>query len=185
MTSQTDQFANTAESAVLPPASDEPASAASKAVPATRARLRMRQGLRQNRFVIIGAGALVIAFLLFVAVSVPRKKISQPAASQLGTTPSEIQPYDLHAEAHSLLPITNAAQPKQKLTKNGVVDEEAVERTATGLSTPSKPTRPSPAISQQSLASVPPFPEPWQAPPYSHHSELNHEVQEKSETDGL
>ena len=38
---------------------------------ATRAKQRARQQIRQNRFVIIGAGAVVIALLIFVATSMP------------------------------------------------------------------------------------------------------------------
>ena len=38
---------------------------------ATRAKLRAREQFQQNRFVIIGAGALVIALLIFVATSIP------------------------------------------------------------------------------------------------------------------
>ncbi len=40
---------------------------------ATRTKLRARQQFQQNRFVIIGAGALVVALLIFVATSIPHK----------------------------------------------------------------------------------------------------------------
>ena len=40
---------------------------------ATRAKLRARHHFQQNRFVIIGAGALVVALLIFVATSIPHK----------------------------------------------------------------------------------------------------------------
>ena len=41
---------------------------------ATRARQRARPQFRQNRFAIIGAGAIVIASLIFVAISMPGKR---------------------------------------------------------------------------------------------------------------
>ena len=40
---------------------------------ATRAKQRAKQQIQQNRFVIIGAGAIVIALLIFVATSMPIK----------------------------------------------------------------------------------------------------------------
>ena len=45
---------------------------------ATRAKLRARQQFQQNRFVIIGAGALVVALLVFVATSIPHKSLAAP-----------------------------------------------------------------------------------------------------------
>jgi hypothetical protein len=40
---------------------------------ATRAKQRAKQQIQQNRFVIIGAGAIVTALLIFVAVSMPHR----------------------------------------------------------------------------------------------------------------
>ena len=40
---------------------------------ATRAKQRARQQIQQNRFVIIGAGAIVTALLIFVAISMPHR----------------------------------------------------------------------------------------------------------------
>jgi hypothetical protein len=44
---------------------------------ATRAKLRAREHFQQNRFVTIGAGALVVALLIFVATSIPRRSTVQ------------------------------------------------------------------------------------------------------------
>ena len=41
---------------------------------ATRAKQRTRPQIQQNRFVIIAAGAIVVALLIFVATSMPRKR---------------------------------------------------------------------------------------------------------------
>ncbi len=52
---------------------------------ATRTRQRARQQFQQNKFVMIGAGALVIALLLFVALSVPhRDRVHQPRGTVVG-----------------------------------------------------------------------------------------------------
>jgi len=40
---------------------------------ATRTKQRARQQIQQNRFVIIGAGAIVTALLIFVAISMPHR----------------------------------------------------------------------------------------------------------------
>ena len=40
---------------------------------ATRAKQRAKQQIQQNRFVIIGAGAVVTALLIFVAISMPHR----------------------------------------------------------------------------------------------------------------
>ena len=42
-----------------------------------KTRQRARQQFQQNKFVIIGVGALVVALLLFVALSVPHKRTTQ------------------------------------------------------------------------------------------------------------
>ena len=52
---------------------------------ATRAKQRAKQQIQQNRFVIIGAGAIVIALLIFVATSMPHRGAPQKVKSR-GTT---------------------------------------------------------------------------------------------------
>lgn len=46
-------------------------------------KLRARQEFQRNRFVIIAAGALVVALLLFVVVSMPHQKTSQTPKTEL------------------------------------------------------------------------------------------------------
>ena len=48
---------------------------------ATRAKRRVRQQIQQNRSVIVAAGAIVIALLIFVAVSMPHRTGPQKAKS--------------------------------------------------------------------------------------------------------
>ncbi len=131
---------------------------------ATRAKQRATQQIQQNRFVIIGAGAIVIALLIFVATSMPHRGVPQKVKSR-GATATE----DLALESgnasndKSLFPITDSGRPITKETHEGFLNERDLQRTAT------KPaaTR-SEAGGAGTLQSIPPFGEQqqWQAPPY-------------------
>jgi hypothetical protein len=132
--------------------------------PATRAKQRARQQIQQNRFVIIGAGAIVIALLIFVAMSMPHRGAPQKAKSR-GVTATE----DLALESgtasndKSLFPITDSGRPVTKETHEGFLNERDLQRTAT------KPAaRTTVAGGAGTLGSIPPFgdQQPWQAPPY-------------------
>ncbi len=135
---------------------------------ATRAKQRTRQQFQQNRFVIIGAGAIVVALLIFVATSMPSKRpapkskngatgTTQNAASEGSATPGD----------KSLFPITDSGRPSAKETHEGFLNERDLQRTATGRQTPGTP-RPGQGNADGTLASIPPFGEQltWQAPPY-------------------
>ena len=153
------------------------------AIPATRSRLRMKQNVRQNRVIIIGAGLLVVAFLLFVAVSVPRSPSSKPivAASSSSSTHANLQTDDLYHAERSVLPIVDSRPPKPAPKGDSLIDEEAVEHTASQVTAPSKTAHSSTATGPQTLASVPPFPEQWQAPPYPQRPVANQENSDKAE----
>jgi hypothetical protein len=131
---------------------------------ATRAKQRAKQQIQQNRFVIIGAGAIVIALLIFVATSMPHRGTPQKVKSR-GATATE----DLALESgpasndKSLFPITDSGRPVPKETHEGFLNERDLQRTAT------KPaTRTSETGGAGTLGSIPPFGEqqPWQAQPY-------------------
>ena len=131
---------------------------------ATRAKQRTRQQFQQNRFVIIGAGAIVIALLIFVATSMPHRRAPQKVKSR-GATASE----DLALESgtasndKSLFPITDSGRPVTKETHEGFLSERDLQRTAT------KPAAGTTVASGAgTLGSIPPFgdQQPWQAPPY-------------------
>ena len=134
--------------------------------PITRTELRAKQKFQQNRFVIIGAGALVVALLLFVAVSMPRKNTSQTPKTGATVGQAKSQQGEPTSDGRSLLPITDSGRPIAKETHDGFVDEQDLQRTATRSPVPAKTPRPSPAIQDGTLASVPPFREQWQPPPY-------------------
>ena len=145
----------------LPPSAD-----ANVPIPelATRAKQRARQQIQPNRFVIIGAGAVVIALLIFVATSMPHRGAPQKAKSR-GATATE----DLALESgtasndKSLFPITDSGRPVTKDSHEGFLNERDLQRTA---------TKPAPGTKVESgagtLGSIPPFgdQQPWQAPPY-------------------
>ena len=131
---------------------------------ATRAKQRARQQIRQNRFVIIGAGAVVIALLIFVATSMPHRGAPQKAKSR-GATATE----DLALESgtasndKSLFPITDSGRPVTKESHEGFLNERDLQRTATKPAAGTKV-----ASGSGTLGSIPPFgdQQPWQAPPY-------------------
>ena len=131
---------------------------------ATRAKQRARQQIQQNRFVIIGAGAIVIALLIFVATSMPHRSTPQKVKSR-GATTSE----DLALESgtasndKSLFPITDSGRPVTKESHEGFLNERDLQRTATKPAAGTKV-----ASGAGTLGSIPPFgdQQPWQAPPY-------------------
>jgi hypothetical protein len=131
---------------------------------ATRAKQRARQQIQQNRFVIIGGGAIVIALLIFVATTMPHRGSPQKAKSR-GVTATE----DLALESgtassdRSLFPITDSGRPVTKKSHEGFLNERDLQRTAT------KPAAGTNVASGTgTLRSIPPFgdQQPWQAPPY-------------------
>ncbi|MGA8812834.1 MAG: hypothetical protein WB523_09795, partial [Candidatus Sulfotelmatobacter sp.] len=131
---------------------------------ATRAKQRARQQIQQNRFVIIGAGAIVIALLIFVATSMPHRGTAQKVKSR-GATASE----DLALESgtasndKSLFPITDSGRPVTKESHEGFLNERDLQRTAI------KPAAGRTVASGSgTLGSIPPFGDQqhWQAPPY-------------------
>jgi hypothetical protein len=136
---------------------------------ATRTKLRAKEQLQQNRFVIIGAGVLVVALLIFVAISMPGKHASDaPKRSASVGSHKASQETSPSQPVKSLLPVTDAGRPAAQESRDGMMSEEDLNRTVTAPR-PSVPTKPNPAqrSSEGTLESVPPFGEQgWQAPPY-------------------
>jgi hypothetical protein len=130
--------------------------------PATRAKQRARQQIQQNRFVIIGAGAIVIALLIFVATSMPHRGAPQKVKSR-GATDTEDLESGSASNDKSLFPITDSGRPVTKESHEGFLNERDLQRTAT------KPAAGrTEAGGAGTLGSIPPFgdQQPWQAPPY-------------------
>jgi hypothetical protein len=135
---------------------------------ATRAKLRAREHFQQNRFVIIGAGALVVALLVFVATSIPRKSSVQK--TRVGTAAVKDEPTQIaNAGAdRSLFPITDSGKPLAKEAHEGFLNDKDLERFVTHRPHTGS-VQAGPSNAPGSLGSIPPFgpDQPgWQAPPY-------------------
>lgn len=113
---------------------------------------------------IIGARAIVIALLIFVATSMPHRGAPQKVKSR-GATASEDLALKSGAASNdkSLFPITDSGGPVTRESHEGFLNERDLQRTATksGASAPG-------AGGAGTLGSIPPFGDqrPWQAPPY-------------------
>ena len=134
----------------------------------TRAKLRGKQ-FQHNRFVIFAAGAVVLALLIFVALSMPHKSAApQPKA---GTVSSKDTPPPTTSEK-SLIPITDSGRPPAPETHQGFLDERDLERSATRRAQAAPQSVPTVSTQQSNapgtLGSIPPFggDQQWQAPPY-------------------
>ncbi len=57
---------------------------------ATRAKQKAKHQIQQNRFVVIGAGAIVIALLIFVATSMPHRSAPQKVKSRGAATAEDL-----------------------------------------------------------------------------------------------
>jgi hypothetical protein len=110
---------------------------------------------------LVFAGALVVPLLLFVALSVPPKHTVQRPRGTVTGQQDPTQPSESSFVEPSLLPITDSGRPPAKASHEGFVDEQDLQRTATRQLVPS-----SRSTQSGTLASVPPSPEQWQAPPY-------------------
>jgi hypothetical protein len=144
-----------------------------KAELATRAKLRARQNIQQNRFVIVAAGAVVFALLIFAVVSAPRMSgprsgRAQKASSNAANGNGDAESQGTSPGEKSLLPITDSGRPAPKEGHDGYLNEQDLNRSATRRtpSTSSVPRLPS-ENAAGTLGSIPPFGEQaWQAPPY-------------------
>jgi hypothetical protein len=132
---------------------------------ATRAKQRARQQIQQNRFVIIGAGAIVTALLIFVAISMPHRGGPEKAKNRGAISKGESSVETSNeSNEKSLFPITDSGRPATKETHQGFLNERDLQRTVirsgTNTSQVGQPNR------AETLGSIPPFGDKWQAPPY-------------------
>jgi hypothetical protein len=152
-------------------------------IPVTRTGLRARPKFEQNRFVIIGAGALVVALLLFVAVSAPRGTSSRRPKLLAPGTPDDPPTNGTNWDGRSLLPVMDSGRPIAKETHGGFVDEQDVQHTATHFPEPLQAMRSALVSKNGKLASVPPFPDQWQPPPYHPDADGAMQISERSKTE--
>ena len=135
---------------------------------ATRSRLRAREHFQQNRFVIIAAGALVIALLIFVATSIPHKSLVQKTKVGDATVKEEPTQIANAAGDRSLFPVTDSGRPSAKEAHEGFLNEKDLERSVTHGPHPGS-VKAGPSNIPGSLGAIPPFgpDQPgWQAPSY-------------------
>jgi hypothetical protein len=153
--------------------------------PATRAKQRATRQIQQNRFVIIAAGVIVTALLVFVAVSmpgrgsVPRKpKIPGATTEQLNTDGSDT------ASDRSLFPIIDSGRPADKEDHQGFLSERDLQRTAIRKAPITSPAGPTDAAG--ALGSIAPFgDQAWQAPPYHPGATIDASEPDKTERDAM
>jgi hypothetical protein len=133
---------------------------------ATRAKQRARQQIQQNRFVIIGAGAIVTALLIFVAISIPHRGGPEKAKNR-GAISKDESTVETSNESNekSLFPITDSGRPATKETHQGFLNERDLQRTV--IRSASNASQTGQTNGAGTLGSIPPFgDQAWQAPPY-------------------
>jgi hypothetical protein len=132
---------------------------------ATRTKQRAKQQFQQNRFIIVGAGAVVTALLIFVAVSMPHRSTPQKTKSLGDTKDASSTEVINESDEKSLFPITDSGRPAAKEAHPGFLNERDLQRTVIrSNANPSQVAQPKEA---GTLASIPPFGDKWQAPPYA------------------
>jgi hypothetical protein len=133
---------------------------------ATRTKQRARQQIQQNRFVIIGAGAIVTALLIFVAISMPHRGEPHKAKSRSVITNDESTGQtNNESNDKSLFPITDSGRPEAKETHQGFLNERDLQRTV--IRSASNASQTGRTNGAGTLGSIPPFgDQAWQAPPY-------------------
>ena len=132
---------------------------------ATRAKRRVRQQIQQNRSVIVAAGAIVIALLIFVAVSMPHRSGPQKTKSpHAATNDNSTTNISGESEEKSLFPITDSGRPAAKENHQGFVNERDLQRTV--IHSGKNVSQHTPTTGAATLGSIPPFGDKWQPPPY-------------------
>jgi len=151
--------------------------------PTTRTKQRAKQQIQQNRFVIIAAGAIVAALLVFAAVSMPRRGERRKTESHSATATDQA-----HSDSgdvgndKSLFPIIDSGRPNAKGDHQGFLNERDLERTATRRAPKTSQMRQTNAAG--SLGSIAPFGDQvWQAPPYR--PGTGAETADKAEQEGM
>lgn len=133
---------------------------------ATRAKQRAKQQIQQNRFVIIGAGAIVTALLIFVAISMPYRGGPDKGKNRGLTSDGKSTPEPSNEGIEkSLFPITDSGRPVTKETQQGFLNERDLQRTVIRSASHASPTGQTNGAG--TLGSIPPFgDQSGEAPPY-------------------
>ena len=128
----------------------------------TRTKQRTKPGIQQNRLVIIAAGAIVLALMIFVAISMPRRRSPHKTKAYRGSVAdqSNLQTSDT-GDDKSLFPITDSGRLSAKENHQGFLNERDLERTVI------RPASKTPQTGQTNVSGALGSIQPWQAPPYS------------------
>jgi len=123
---------------------------------ANRAKQRAKQQIQQNRFVIIGAGAIVTALLIFVAISIPHRGGPDKSKNR-GLTAEGKSTLEPNSEGieKSLFPITDSGRPATKEEQQGFLNERDLQRTVIRSTSHASPTGQTNGVG--TLGSIPPF----------------------------
>jgi hypothetical protein len=135
---------------------------------ATRAKQRAKQQFQQNRFVIIGAGAIVMALMIFVVTSMPRRGAIQKPKNGVAAVKDIAPSSPLVSQDKSIFPITDSGRPPAKDTHQGFLNEQDLDKTAMRQHS-AYAAHAGPSTAPGTLGAIPPFggeQQPWQAPPY-------------------
>jgi len=115
--------------------------------------------------VIIAGGSIVTALLIFVAISMPHRG-GPKSVKNRGTISKDESSVETSSESNdkSLFPITDSGRPAAKEAHQGFLNERDLQRTVirSGANT-AQAAQPNGA---ETLGSIPPFGDQWQAPPY-------------------
>ncbi len=152
---------------------------------ATRAKQRAKQQIQQNRFVIIGGGAVVTAILIFVAISMPHRGGPKKAESRGAITNDESTGQASNeSNDKSLFPITDSGRPATKETHQGFLNERDLQRTV--IRSASNAAQTEKTNGAGTLGSIPPFgDQAWQAPPYQPGSSVESSDVGKAEREAM
>jgi hypothetical protein len=128
----------------------------------TRTKQRTKPGIQQNRLAIIAAGAIVLALMIFVSISLPRRGSPQKTKAYRGSVAdqSNLQTSDT-GDDKSLFPITDSGRLSAKENHQGFLNERDLERTVI------RPASKTAQTGQTNVAGTLGSIQPWQAPPYS------------------
>ena len=149
----------------------------------TRAKRRARQHVQQNRFVIVAAGAILMALLILVAVSLPPRSGPRKTKNRDATINDSTTETSGDSDDKSLFPITDSGRPPAQEAHEGFVNERDLQRTPARSGESASQTKP--ASGPGTLGSIPPFGDKWQAPAYEPGSAADASEATKAEREAM
>jgi hypothetical protein len=170
---------------ILSPTATFPSAPGQLPEPATRMKQRARQQIQQNRFVIVAAGAIVAALLIFAVVSMPHKAEPRNVKSHRAAMTDRLNSEGSETGTDkSLFPIIDSGRPNAKDDHQGFLNERDLQRTVTHRAP--KPSQTGQTNAAGTLGSIAPFgDQAWQAPPYHPGSSVEVSGPDKAEQEAM